>query len=97
MSRSNRKVPCPISGKHRFRDDLEAKRALHRAATSRQAAAEAGLPCRRRECRCYECDHCQGWHLTSWTDPGRPPDSGQASLRAPRPKRPSPLIMARRS
>lgn len=96
MSHNKRKNRCPISGKSRFRDDLEAKRALHRASSTRRAAAIDALPCRRRETRCYECDHCRGWHLTSWSSPGSPPDAGRSSLRQTRPKRPSPQGTTRR-
>src|SRR5262245_14268614 len=68
MTRSNPRTKCPVSGKLRFRDAREAKRAIQNAASSRRKAGEDGVPCRRRERRCYECDECQGWHLTSWAD-----------------------------
>lgn len=56
---------CEASGKCRFRDHAQAVAALHQAARSRQMAAEFGFQSRRAEVRCYACDACQGWHLTS--------------------------------
>lgn len=52
-------------GKVRFRDHREAVHALHGVVTLRKRAEEAMLPTRRREIRTYECDACQGYHLTS--------------------------------
>ncbi|MDE0546340.1 hypothetical protein [Microbacterium sp. C7(2022)] len=51
--------------KVRFRDHREAVSALHNVTTLRLLAEEAQQPSRRREVRCYECDACRGYHLTS--------------------------------
>jgi hypothetical protein len=59
---------CRPSGKRRFRDKLEATKALHRATTSRHIAEMGETNSRRRECRAYWCDGCAGWHLTSHLD-----------------------------
>lgn len=59
--------PCP-TGKVRFQDHLAAVHALHKAQTARKFAADAGAPCHRREIRCYACELCKGWHLTSKPD-----------------------------
>lgn len=48
---------CPC-GKKRFRDHLEATRALHTIGNN-------ALPGSRRPIRSYECHRCGGWHLTS--------------------------------
>jgi hypothetical protein len=78
VSRNSRKTLCRLSGKRRFRDHLEAMKAIRRADCTRKAAAEDGVPCRRRERRCYECEQCKGWHLTSWVDALTPPRPMQA-------------------
>lgn len=56
---------CRATGKLRWPDHLSAIRVTHSAARSRVAAAERGVPSRRREARTYQCDACQGWHTTS--------------------------------
>ena len=56
--------PCPTK-KHRFRDHLEAVRALHHAGTTRKFAELDGRSSRRREQRAYKCTLCRGFHLTS--------------------------------
>ena len=53
---------CCLSGKVRFRGQDEAKDALTSAVYAR---AVAGATSRRREVRCYPCQACGGWHLTS--------------------------------
>lgn len=58
--------------KRRYRDHDEAVSSLHRAANARRRADLDGATTTRREVRSYECEWCQGWHLTSqpmWTVP----------------------------
>ncbi len=76
---SSRRTKCPVSGKRRFRDAREAKSAIHNASYGRQKAAEDGVPCHRYERRCYACDECNAWHLTSWADPLTPREDCRAS------------------
>lgn len=64
---------CFLTGKRRFRDHSLAVRVLHHAARCRAEAAADGYKTIRRECRTYECDSCNGWHVTSqaeWTISG---------------------------
>ena len=56
---------CGASGKRRFRDHREAITALQRAANQRLRAELEGFLTQRHEVRTYECNACQGWHLTS--------------------------------
>jgi hypothetical protein len=93
MSRSRRTTACRVSGKRRFRDDAEAKQALHRATAARHFAADAGVPCHRRECRYYTCEHCHGVHLTSWAEPGVPPERTQGGSRDWRAAKQGPLVI----
>jgi hypothetical protein len=65
MSKAQRGT-CRSTGKRRFRDHREATTILHRAFNGRRRAKLDGLPSRRQEQRCYECESCRGWHLTSW-------------------------------
>lgn len=65
MARRTKRL-CPDTGKRRFRDHVQAVRALHAAANSRRSAALDGVQTVRRERRAYCCDACGGWHLTSW-------------------------------
>jgi hypothetical protein len=50
---------------------------------TRKTAAEDGVPSRRRERRCYECEQCKGWHLTSWVDALTPPEREPAGGTSP--------------
>ncbi len=52
-------------GKVRYRDHREAVSALHGIVVARRRAAFEMVACRRREVRSYDCDQCQGVHLTS--------------------------------
>lgn len=57
------KLPsCFRTGKVRFRDRRQAQDALQPIAWRRVAGT---APARRQEVRAYECDSCDGWHLTS--------------------------------
>lgn len=58
--RSKDRGACP-SGKRRFRDHPSAVAALRRTGSSSREV---------RPVRAYECDRCQGWHLTSWEHAG---------------------------
>ncbi|CAM3825485.1 hypothetical protein SMNI109538_14775 [Smaragdicoccus niigatensis] len=55
-----------MTGKRRYRDGELAKHALRNVRMMRQLAEELGVETRRRECRSYRCDGCNGFHLTSW-------------------------------
>lgn len=66
---------CALTGKQRFRDEEQAKRVVTNARFQRRRI-EAELAqyewseyrvigIRRRECRCYQCWGCGGWHTTS--------------------------------
>jgi hypothetical protein len=52
---------CKRTGKRRFATDVDAYAALAEA----QFRATVMNDHTRRERRVYECDHCNGWHLTS--------------------------------
>lgn len=52
--------------KVRYRTKLDAKIAL--ANTSLRKRTRAG----KDESRPYKCEHCFGWHLTSWTSRRHP-------------------------
>jgi hypothetical protein len=56
---------CSASNKVRFRDKLEATRALHVTVTIRRRIEDGGGVSQRQECRAYACPSCRGWHLTS--------------------------------
>lgn len=56
---------CAWTAKVRFRDKREAVAALHNAAARRWFARLDHIATRRAETRCYQCEACQGWHLTS--------------------------------
>ena len=60
---------CKATGKSRFRDHEQAVAALHRAVGHRAVAQALGVDCSRAEVRCYWCDSCSGWHLTSQREP----------------------------
>jgi hypothetical protein len=49
------------TGKVRFRDEVEARRALSRARWRREKIGDQ----KRQETRPYPCQFCKGWHLTS--------------------------------
>lgn len=51
--------------KRRFRDHNEAVTVLHRIQTIRHWHDADGTPTHRHERRCYACDRCRGYHLTS--------------------------------
>jgi hypothetical protein len=68
---AQRRGTCPATGKRRFRDHREAPAILHRVRNVRRRAEAAGLDRRRPEARCYGCESCHGWHLTSWEQPDR--------------------------
>ena len=66
---AQRRGTCQATGKRRFRDHREATAILHRVRNVRRRAKVEGLDSRRHEERCYECESCHGWHLTSWEQP----------------------------
>jgi len=55
---------CWATGKHRYRDLRQAEDALIGIKWIR-ARFEDLSECRRRESRIYDCDKCNGFHLTS--------------------------------
>lgn len=59
-SRSNRRRWCDTANKKRHPDHQSAVRAL---SSIRKHADRDQLPT-----RCYECEFCHGWHLTSWEE-----------------------------
>jgi len=73
---------CPVTTKRRFRDHRETIAALQQAANIRERASEDGVETRRHEFRSYECNACNGWHLTSQTVwfPSRPRDTVLQSI-----------------
>lgn len=67
-SRRARKFPtCPATGKTRFRTHTDAVEALHAAADARYRAEHEPATTKNANIRCYDCDACGGWHLTSRT------------------------------
>ena len=64
MSR-HRDPICESSGKVRFREPKDIKRALRRADQGRSRARLNDVACSRREIESYSCSDCNGWHLTS--------------------------------
>ena len=60
---------CSATGKRRFPDHKSAVNALHMAATVRAWVEAEGERTARQEIRCYRCNGCKGWHLTSWATP----------------------------
>lgn len=56
---------CWETGKKRFRDKKAAIAVLHHCVATFEMATLHGVVSRRREERCYECQRCGGWHLTS--------------------------------
>lgn len=65
ISRRHRWPVCPETGKNRLRERKDVKLALKAIRRGRDAANLAGELSNRRECRGYQCPHCDGWHLTS--------------------------------
>lgn len=66
---SRRRDPiCPTSGKVRFREPKDIKRALRKADRDRSRARLNDVACSRREIHSYSCSDCNGWHLTSQKD-----------------------------
>ena len=61
---------CWMTGKTRYADQPIAARELRRI---RAAAAERDDPNETVPERCYECDACKGWHLTSQPVEDEPP------------------------
>lgn len=55
MSRASER--CNVTRKRRFRDHFETIKALHRL---QERSTRDTVPQ-----RVYECDACEGWHLTS--------------------------------
>lgn len=66
--KSSSKGKCPYSGKVRYRDAKEATRALHRSHNARAIELNTIGESRRRECRAYWCEKCEGMHTTSQTE-----------------------------
>jgi hypothetical protein len=64
MSRHHDPI-CESSGKVRFREPKDIKRALRRADQGRSRARLNDVACSRREIESYNCCDCNGWHLTS--------------------------------
>ena len=64
MSRHHDPI-CESSGKVRFREPKDVKRALRRADQGRSRARLNDVACSRREIESYNCSDCNGWHLTS--------------------------------
>ena len=64
MSRHHDPI-CESSGKVRFREPKDIKRALRRADQGRSRARLNDVACSRREIESYSCSDCNGWHLTS--------------------------------
>ena len=52
--------------KRRYRDHREAVHMLHKFTNQRRRAEQDGRHSKRREVRCYACNRCHGYHLTSW-------------------------------
>ncbi|NMM25570.1 MAG: hypothetical protein HHJ11_19205 [Phycicoccus sp.] len=64
MSRHHDPI-CESSGKVRFREPKDIKRALRRADQGRSRARLNDVTSNRREIKSYNCADCNGWHLTS--------------------------------
>lgn len=64
MSRHHEPI-CESSGKVRFREPKDIKRALRRADEGRSRARMNDVTSSRRETHSYNCSDCNGWHLTS--------------------------------
>jgi len=62
------KARCEVTGKVRYRDMHEATHALTVASHMRVEHELAGIESRREEKRPYECEHCEGVHLSSKAD-----------------------------
>lgn len=63
---------CARTGKRRYRDGDDAGLALRGL---RRMAAQAdldGAQHRLQVVRKYACEHCHGWHLTSWASASHP-------------------------
>jgi len=62
------KARCEVTNKIRYRDTHEATHALTVARHMRAEHEARGITSSRRESRPYECEHCDGVHLTSNED-----------------------------
>lgn len=56
---------CDVTGKQRYRQQHDAQLALRNASRYRSTLAAAGQTSNWTVVRAYQCDHCNGWHLTS--------------------------------
>jgi hypothetical protein len=63
---------CESTGKQRFGERKDAKLALRAAYHMRANANLKGEQSSWTVCREYQCDFCDGWHLTSQPAPGQP-------------------------
>ncbi|HZW43367.1 MAG TPA: hypothetical protein VFF32_03100 [Dermatophilaceae bacterium] len=85
MSRHHAPI-CESSGKVRFREPKDIKRALRRADQDRSRARLNDVACNRREIESYSCSDCNGWHLTSQqTRPVRLTPVARPLMRTPGP------------
>jgi hypothetical protein len=62
----HRQPVCDATGKRRYRDGHDAGLARRSLALSRARAPLDGARHKIKVVRKYPCDHCGGWHLTSW-------------------------------
>jgi len=70
----NRSLYNQCAKKHRYRTQADATRHMHILQTIRPE----------KELRCYQCDACLGWHITS--KPKRRPGTKRIKYRKPRQK-----------